>query len=116
MTKTKTITKTEEVEAVECSSCGQDIEKDKAYKFVIHTETNNKRFDDNHPNQYRDGWACQYCADESPAAYPSSSESTTGKITGNITDWLMSHHIPILFLIVYGGCLILLFVFTEVIG
>jgi len=112
MTETKTVVRTEEVEAVDCSSCGQEIEKNEAYKFVIHTETNNKRFDDNHPNQYRDGWACQYCADESPAAYPSSSESITGKITG----WLTRHYPPVLFFIVYGLILILLFVFTELIG
>jgi len=69
MTETKTVVQTKEVEMVECSSCGQVIEKDKAYKFVIHTETNNKRFDDNHPNQYRDGWACGHCV-ENPISFP----------------------------------------------
>jgi len=64
MTKTKTIVTTEEVEMVECSSCGQEIEKDEAHYFVIR----NSKCKDDCIGQ-TEGWACQYCV-ENPISFP----------------------------------------------
>lgn len=64
MTKTKTIVTTEEVEMVECSSCGQDIEKDEAHYFMIR----NTKSKDDYISQ-TNGWACEHCV-EKPISFP----------------------------------------------
>jgi len=64
MTKTKTVVTTEEVEMVECSSCGQDIEKKEAHYFVIRNDKNKDDF-----SGQTEGWACEHCV-EKPIDYP----------------------------------------------
>jgi len=64
MTKTKTVVTTEEVEMVECSSCGQDIEKKEAHYFMIR---NSKSKDD--CIGQTNGWACEHCV-ENPISFP----------------------------------------------
>lgn len=67
MTKTKTIQHeygTKEIEVIECSSCGKEIDKEGAYYFIIR-DTKNK--DD--CIRQTNGWACEYCA-ENPIDYP----------------------------------------------
>jgi len=64
MTKTKTVVTTEEVEMVECSSCGQDIEKKEAHYFMIR---NSKSKDD--CIGQTNGWACEHCV-EKPISFP----------------------------------------------
>ena len=64
MTETKTVVTTKEVEMVECSSCGQDIEKEEAHYFMIR----NSKCKDDCIGQ-TNGWACEYCV-ESPISFP----------------------------------------------
>ena len=64
MTKTKTVVTTEEVEMVECDSCGQDIEKKEAHYFMIR---NSKSKDD--CIGQTNGWACEHCV-ENPISFP----------------------------------------------
>jgi len=64
MTKTKTVVTTEEVEMVECSSCGQEIEKDEAHYFMIRNEKNK-----HNSSGQTNGWACEHCV-ENPISFP----------------------------------------------
>ena len=64
MSKTKTIVTTEEVEMVECSSCGQEIAKEEAHYFIIRNDKNKDDF-----TGQTEGWACQYCV-ENPISFP----------------------------------------------
>ncbi|AFH21618.1 hypothetical protein OSG_eHP5_00140 [environmental Halophage eHP-5] len=64
MTETKTVVTTEEVEVVECSSCGQDIEKKEAHRFMI-ADT---KYKDGSTGQ-TEGWACEHCV-EKPISFP----------------------------------------------
>jgi len=64
MTETKTVVTTEEVEMVECSSCGQGIEKEEAHYFVIRNDKNKDGF-----TGQTEGWACRYCV-ENPISFP----------------------------------------------
>jgi len=65
MTKTKTVVTTKDVEMVECSSCGQDIEKKEAHYFIIR----NAKFKDELSSGQTEGWACEHCVDE-PISFP----------------------------------------------
>jgi len=65
MTETKTVVTTEEVEMVECSSCGQEIEKDEAHYFVIRNEKCKEDF-----SGQTVGWACEYCVENDPIGFP----------------------------------------------
>jgi ribosomal protein L34E len=64
MSKTKTVVTTEEVEIVECSSCGQEIAKEEAHYFMIRNEKNERDF-----SRRTEGWACKYCV-ENPISFP----------------------------------------------
>lgn len=64
-TKTKTVVTTEEVEVVDCSSCGQEIEKKEAHYFIIR----NAKFKDELSSGQTEGWACKYCV-ENPISFP----------------------------------------------
>jgi hypothetical protein len=64
MTKTKTVVTTEEIEMVECSSCGQDIEKKEAHRFMI-ADT---KYKDGSTAQ-TGGWSCEHCV-EKPISFP----------------------------------------------
>ena len=69
MTKTKTVIKTEKVECVDCSSCGQEIEKNDAYDFMI----------SNSEDIQRNGWACEHCVENIvsfPVIYQTLGENT----------------------------------------
>jgi len=69
MTKTKTVVTTEEVEMVECSSCGQEIEKNDAYDFIISKNAYTQR----------SGWACEHCVENIvsfPVIYQTLGENT----------------------------------------
>jgi hypothetical protein len=63
---------------VECSSCGQEVRKEDAKRFVIgdvkriseyRSMTDEWRF----CNGYTAGWACEFCRDDGPIRYPSDS-------------------------------------------
>ncbi len=69
MTETKTVVTTEEVEIVECSSCGQEIEKNNAYDFII----------SNSEDIQRTGSACEHCVENIvsfPVIYQTLGENT----------------------------------------
>jgi hypothetical protein len=64
MSKTKTVVTTEEVEMVECDSCGQNIEKKEAHYFMI------RKLNCKHDCiEQTDGWACEHCV-EHPISLP----------------------------------------------
>jgi hypothetical protein len=77
MTETKTVVTTEEVEMVECSSCGQGIEKEEAHYFVIRNEKNKDDF-----TGQTEGWACEHCV-EKPISFP-----VIFRTLGENTGWL----------------------------
>lgn len=62
-----------EYETVECSSCGNEIPKDEASRFIIGdcagVDKWSHRGDEWEFTSYRTGWACPYCRDD-PAGYP----------------------------------------------
>jgi len=67
MSQTKTVQTTYgevEVEVVECDSCGQEIEKEEAYYFIIRNTKNKDDF-----TGQTEGWACEYCVDN-PISFP----------------------------------------------
>jgi len=69
MTKTKTVIKTEKVECVDCSSCGQEIEKNDAYDFMI----------SNSEDIQREGKVCEHCVENIvsfPVIYQTLGENT----------------------------------------
>ncbi len=69
MTETKTVVTTEEIEIVECSSCGQEIEKNNAYDFMI----------SNSEDIQRTGRACEHCVENIvsfPVIYQTLGENT----------------------------------------
>jgi hypothetical protein len=78
MTETKTIVTTEEVEMVECSSCGQEIKKDEAHCFMV----KNTKYKDDSSGQ-TEGWACEHCV-ERPISYPTIKLSKF--LLGEVTD------------------------------
>lgn len=61
-------------ETVECDSCGNEVAKDDAEKFVIgdhiHTDKWSHKGDELEFKNYRTGWACEYCKGD-PAGFPS---------------------------------------------
>jgi hypothetical protein len=75
MTKTKTVVTTEEVEVVECDSCGQEIEKKEAHCFMV----KNTKYKHDSSGQ-TEGWACENCV-ESIVSFPVISQ-TLGENTG----------------------------------
>jgi len=77
MTKTKTVVTTEEIEMVECSSCGQDIEKKEAHRFMI-ADT---KYKDGSTRQ-TGGWSCEHCV-EKPISFP-----VIFRTLGENTGWL----------------------------
>jgi len=77
MSKTKTVVTTEEIEMVECSSCGQKIAKEEAYYFIIRNDKNKDDF-----TGQTEGWACQYCVDN-PISFP-----VIYRTLGENTGWL----------------------------
>jgi hypothetical protein len=48
-----------EIEVVECASCGAEVAKGDAEPFTIGEDP-----------IVREGWACEHCADDGPAAFP----------------------------------------------
>jgi hypothetical protein len=73
MSETKTIQTVygeTEIDVVECSSCGNEIAKDEAARFAMHTETVNPRFN----QAERSGYACEHCFSEGPASFPERSK------------------------------------------
>jgi len=58
MVETKTVETeygTAEIEVVECDSCGNTVGKEDAKEFTIAD---------------REGWACEYCAENGPLSFP----------------------------------------------
>jgi len=79
-TKTKSVKTTEgtvEYEIVECSSCGNEIAREDAEKFVIiHSlkkERNWSRHTEFECYDHTEGWACKYCRDD-PIGFPKKNE------------------------------------------
>ncbi|UXF50728.1 hypothetical protein 7908G4F8_45 [Haloquadratum phage sp.] len=69
MTETKTVVTTKEIEMVECSSCGQEIEKKEAHYFKIkYFKYENSKYQRKSSGQ-TDGWVCKYCV-ENPISLP----------------------------------------------
>jgi len=69
MTETKTIVTTEEIEMVECDSCGQEIEKKEAHYFKIkYFKYENSKYQRKSSGQ-TDGWVCKHCV-ENPINFP----------------------------------------------
>jgi hypothetical protein len=69
MTETKTVVTTKEVEMIECSSCGQDIEKKDAHYFKIkYFKYENSKYQRKSSGQ-TDGWVCKHCV-ENPISLP----------------------------------------------
>lgn len=77
--KQKTVTAHGEIEyeTVECSSCGNDVMKEKAKGFIVYDQDKVKRTHDRlghyeweiYDGGYITGWACPYCAEE-PLSFP----------------------------------------------
>ena len=70
-----------EYETVDCSSCGDEVAKQNALRFVIADPTDYSVLRAMHKvrleyksGTLREGWACPYCADD-PAAMPSRAQS-----------------------------------------
>jgi ribosomal protein S26 len=81
MTRTKTVVKTEEVEIeiVECSSCGQEIPKDKAHEFEIKGKNEADSLTGVKAGVGSHGWACDYCVETQisfPVIYRTLGENT----------------------------------------
>lgn len=72
MTRTKTVFKTEEVEIeiVECSSCGQEIPKEKAHEFEIKGKNEADGLTGVKAGVGSHGWACDYCVENDPIGFP----------------------------------------------
>lgn len=64
-----------EYEVVECSSCGNEVAKEDAKRFVIGDQT--KKTDwgglsttEYHFNNEQEGWACEYCRNDQLVDFP----------------------------------------------
>jgi len=76
MSKNKAATAHGEVEyeTVTCDSCDSEILKSEAKRFVIgdyvRTDTWTHKGDELEFRDYTMGWACEYCRESGPVAYP----------------------------------------------
>jgi len=71
--KTKTATTahgTVEYETVECDSCGNEVAKSDAYRFLLFKQGRDPSFVKDDDKQAA-GWACPYCFDTAPIEPPS---------------------------------------------
>lgn len=67
-----------EYETVVCDSCDNEVMKDEAFRFVtIDTDQirTDRSWSDHHEWEvyhggYNEGWACPYCHEDGPVAYP----------------------------------------------
>ena len=64
-------------ETVECSSCDTEVSKESAHRFVTGELQEHKSWSTLGHEDYefksgtvRTGWACEYCRDEGPIAFP----------------------------------------------
>jgi hypothetical protein len=68
-----------EYETVECASCGNDVAKTDAYRFLMYRQGSDPSFVSNADEQAA-GWACPYCYDAGPADFPRA--ETTSEYAG----------------------------------
>ena len=95
-TKTRTTTAATvhgevEYETVDCSSCQTEVRKDNAFGFVIYdTDCAKRDFHDGlhhhewkiHDRGYATGYACEYCYENGPIEYPTT--TITRKISSEL--------------------------------
>ena len=117
MTRTnKAVTAHGEVdyETVTCDSCGSEVMKRDARRFVIgdlkatdywsHKNTKEFHFDS---GDYATGWACSYCADGDIAAVPQ---------VGTLWNWWRSRAFVTQYIIVLAGALLAFVILASVAG
>jgi len=106
MSRTETITTAYgdvDIETVECSSCGTTVPKEDAYRFIMFERGRDPSFTSRCDVK---GWACEYCADSGPAAFPSDiSDSRWGAMAKKLL-WDETLDEPSLFAFLTGGMLL----------